>query len=326
MSPTLQTLLARLSDGHFHSGEALGKELGLGRGAVWKALRQLDELGLELQAVQGRGYRLATALPLLDVSAIRNSLGLIAEIPTPAIDLFMHIDSTSDYLKEKAEGGAASGHVCLAEHQTQGRGRRGHHWHSPFGSNIYLSVLWRFSGGISVLGGLGLVVAVALMRTLKDLNVVDVGIKWPNDILAPQGKLAGILVDAAGESGGPCYAVIGIGLNYAMSEAQRSRIDQPCSSLVDLGVDIGRNTLSGLLLRQLFSDLGQFDREGLTPFLHDWRRWDCLRDKTICLHQPTAVVTGTARGIDENGLLCVEHDGATRRYAAGEVSLSGVAT
>jgi BirA family biotin operon repressor/biotin-[acetyl-CoA-carboxylase] ligase len=321
MTETLYALIAMLSDGRFHSGEMLGKRLGIGRAAVWKSLQRLPALGLEFHAVAGRGYRLLEPIELLDESAISLSLQGPSKTSLSRLELFSVIDSTSQHIKQAAEYGAPSGTVCVAEYQSAGRGRRGRHWHSPYGSNIYFSVLWRFSDSMSRLGGLSLAMAVAMMRCFDSLGAKGIGIKWPNDIVSRQGKLAGILVDVAGESGGPCHAVIGIGVNYAMSRAVGSVIDQPWTHLCATGVEAGRNEVVARLLEHVFHAITLYERFGFQPFRDEWQRWDMLRDRTVSLHLPNESRDGIARGIDESGLLMVEYKGTIGHYASGEVSL-----
>ncbi|MEN8168593.1 MAG: bifunctional biotin--[acetyl-CoA-carboxylase] ligase/biotin operon repressor BirA [Pseudomonadota bacterium] len=321
MAETLYALVAMLADGRFHSGEDLGKSLGIGRAAVWKSLQQLSPLGLELHAVSGRGYRLATPVELLSESRISVLLDDNCRNGLSGLQIFHSIDSTSKYLKQAAESGAPSGTVCLAEHQSEGRGRRGRHWHSPYASNLYLSVVWRFNDGMSRLSGLSLAVAVAMMRCFDELGASGTGIKWPNDIISEQGKLAGILLDVAGESSGPCYAVIGIGVNYDMSTTVGGVIDQAWTQLRDCGVTLGRNEVVASLLNNLFKALMLYEQEGFEAFRGEWQQWDMLRDHEVRLQMANETRDGIARGIDESGLLLVEQQGKLYHYAAGEVSL-----
>lgn len=321
MAETLFSLIALLADGRFHSGEELGRQLGIGRSAVWKSLQQIPELGLELHAVAGRGYRLAQSIELLDEARICTQLDDGTRDALSGITLLPTIDSTSSYLKQAAEAGAPSATVCLAEYQSHGRGRRGRHWHSPYASNIYLSLLWRFDDGMGRLGALSLAVAVALMRTMEQLGARGLGIKWPNDIVSPQGKLAGILVDVAGESSGPCYAVIGIGINYAMSDSVGSVIDQRWTQLRDCGVSVDRNKVVAALLCHTIDVVTNYAREGFGAFRSEWLAWDVLRDQKVVLQTVRESRKGIARGIDEAGMLLLEQHGKLHHYAAGEVSL-----
>lgn len=202
MSINLQ-VLKKLSDGRFHSGESLGKLLGVSRTAVWKAMQTMQsEYDVQVQSVKGRGYRLSQPVELLDEQAIMANLASETRQSLYKFDILPHVDSTNRYLMAAASQGAAGGHLVLAEQQTAGRGRLGRSWVSPFGCNIYGSLLWRFNLAASELSGLGIVVAVALIHALSDYTDA-LEIKWPNDILFNGQKLAGILLEMQGEANGP---------------------------------------------------------------------------------------------------------------------------
>jgi biotin operon repressor BirA-like protein len=189
-------LIRTLADGRFHSGEELGRLLGVSRAAVWKRLQQIrDAFGIEVDAVKGRGYRFREPLDLLDETDIRHHLAE-SGVESPG-QLYLHasIDSTNSWLMAKGAAGEPSGAVCLAEQQLSGRGRRGRHWVSPYGRNIYLSLLWRFDMTPMQVAGLSLAAAVGVLRTLQAFDCQDAGLKWPNDILWQERKLAGLLLD-----------------------------------------------------------------------------------------------------------------------------------
>ncbi|HSJ49279.1 MAG TPA: biotin--[acetyl-CoA-carboxylase] ligase, partial [Gammaproteobacteria bacterium] len=164
--------------------------------------------------------------------------------------------------------------VCLAERQTRGKGRRGRNWVSPYGTNLYLSLSWRFESGLSALAGLSLVVGISLIRALQQLGVEGAGLKWPNDIYLQGAKLAGVLIEVSGESAGPCSAVIGIGVNVAMPEQQGRHIDQRWTDLRAHGIPVARNQLAAALLEQLLPALAEFARHGMQPFQEEWQRPD----------------------------------------------------
>src|SRR5690606_2045397 len=159
---TFLRLLHLLADGDYHSGEELGALLGVSRAAVWKHVQKLEHLGVELSSQRSKGYRIAGGLELLQEQAI------VAAMPEgsapPLLVILPETDSTNSYLINTQ--GLPTATVCLAERQLAGRGRRGRAWVSPFARNIYLSVLWRFEGGASVLEGLSLAVGVAITRAL----------------------------------------------------------------------------------------------------------------------------------------------------------------
>jgi BirA family biotin operon repressor/biotin-[acetyl-CoA-carboxylase] ligase len=316
-------LLAILSDGQCHSGEALGLALGVSRMAVWKHLRALREWGVPLEVVRARGYHLPSAVELLDAEAILGGLQAATRARLTNVDAFLEIDSTNTWLRQKALAGAPSGSVCVAEMQRAGRGRRNRHWVSPFAASLYLSLLWRSSGGAAELGGLSLAAGVAIVRSLRIFGVETAGLKWPNDVLVDGAKLAGILIDVIGESTGPCAVVIGIGINVAMPEEAGAQIDQNWTDLRRLTgrAAPSRNRLASAVLDHTVAAIDRFEQSGLQPFLEEWRRHDVIRDRQVSLRLPHETILGRACGVDSAGALLVETKCGRRRFASGEVSL-----
>ena len=179
-----QHLIKLLADGEFHSGEAIGRHLGISRAAVWKQLQKLENFGLQVESIKGRGYRLLQVIELLDVGLIQNTLPLSAATQLSELEVFFQIDSTNAHAMKKIQMNQTNkGYVCLAEFQEQGRGRRGRQWHSPLGSNLSLSLVWEFEGGAAKLEGLSLAIGIAVVRALKRIELQGLGLKWPNDIL-----------------------------------------------------------------------------------------------------------------------------------------------
>jgi BirA family transcriptional regulator, biotin operon repressor / biotin---[acetyl-CoA-carboxylase] ligase len=312
-------LVEWLADGRFQSGEVLGQRLGVTRAAVWKQLRDLERLGLSVQAVRGKGYRLAHPVELLEPEAIRAALSPAVRQSLANIEYFHELDSTNDHLR--ARGEPPSGTVCLAERQTRGRGRRGRNWVSPYGANLYLSLAWRFEPGLAALGGLSLVVGIALLRALHGLGVEGAGLKWPNDVYLQGRKLAGILVEVSGESAGPCSTVIGIGINVAMPEHQGRQIDQQWTDLRAGGIPVSRNQLATAVLEQLFPVLEEFIQHGLQPFRAEWQRHDLSYGEPVRIHLAESTLAGRGQGIDQDGAFLLETPDGIRRFTSGEVSL-----
>src|SRR5690554_3724024 len=136
-------LVAALADGRFHTGDELGLRFGVTKGAIWKAVRKVSELGLEVHSVRGKGYRLSEALTLLDVSQIRQQLSRNSQSGIHELELLSCVDSTNAHTLRRIQSGSlklppGGSYVCLAEMQTAGKGRRGREWVSPFGHNLYL--------------------------------------------------------------------------------------------------------------------------------------------------------------------------------------------
>lgn len=324
MSISHSNLIALLSDGAFHSGERLGTMLGVSRAAVWKMVKGLESLGLDIHAVSGRGYRLANPLELLDENVIRSQLDADSLALLKGLEVCQVVDSTNAYLLQKAVSGSPGGIACFAEYQQSGRGRRGRKWVSPFGSNIYLSLLWRFQEGAGRLGGLSLAVAVAVMRGLADCGLRNAGLKWPNDVLVNNKKLAGILLEVAGESNGPCHSVIGLGVNFDMPVQASNVIDQPWTDIRSCGISTGRNIVAGRILHHLLLAIPQYLHGGLDAFREEWLKWDLMTNHSVVVLQGEDKRYGVARGIDDRGLLLIEDEQGIHSFSSGEVSLRSV--
>jgi BirA family biotin operon repressor/biotin-[acetyl-CoA-carboxylase] ligase len=310
-------LLSILSDGQFHSGEALGQVLGISRTAVSNYVKGLGDLGLEIFSVTGKGYKLAKPLIFL-------SHQQISENPTypdsTQLEVLNIIDSTNQYLKDKLHQ-VKSGHVVIAEAQTAGRGRRGRQWVSPYGSSLYLSMYWNFPAGYQAIGGLSLAIGVAVAQALQSLRVLNIQLKWPNDIYLDGKKLAGVLVEVEGQMGAACDSIIGVGLNVSLPDSIDG-IDQPFTDLShSIPDNIDRNNLAAHLIDQLYSVCSQFEKSGLAPFVETWKTLDLYKDKAIKLIAGTNIVEGIGRGIDDNGGLIIEVDGEPNVFYGGEVSV-----
>jgi len=315
-------LLQVLADGEFHSGEELGEQLSISRAAVWKQLQKIEEeLSLRFESIKGTGYRLQGGLELLSVERIRT----IASPARPfALHIIEQVDSTNRLAAEFAAAGASSGFAVLAEQQLAGRGRRGRPWISPFARNIYCSLVWIFDSGIAALEGLSLVVGVAVVRALRASGIENAELKWPNDVLHDQRKLAGILLEmTTADVDGRCQVVIGVGINVAMAGTDESgRIDQPWTDAVTAaGRYVSRNELAANLISQLLGYLSRFEIEGFAPFREEWMSLDCARGKPVAVHVGDRVVHGTAAGIDASGALVIDTQVGRQLFHGGEVSL-----
>ncbi|MCG8428263.1 MAG: bifunctional biotin--[acetyl-CoA-carboxylase] ligase/biotin operon repressor BirA [Chromatiales bacterium] len=322
------TIIQLLADGKFHSGEELAAALGVSRAAIWKHLKQLkSDYSLTLFSVRGRGYRLSQPLELLDEAAILESISEDARARIDQLEVQQQIDSTNSYLMALGMTGAPSGYVCLAEQQTAGRGRRGRAWVSPFGSNIYLSILWRYNVGIAALSGISIAAGVAVAKALEAQGITGVGLKWPNDILVDGRKLAGLLMEVAGEQSGPSRVVLGVGLNTLLAADDAEDIDQPWIDLTRVAGDqkISRNHLSGLLISELIKMLSRFEAEGLTKVSQEWKRFDIYYDQPVVIKlSEQKQITGIHKGIDASGALLLQTGSEIKAYHGGEVSLRAV--
>jgi BirA family biotin operon repressor/biotin-[acetyl-CoA-carboxylase] ligase len=320
-------LLAMLATGEFHSGEQLAKQLRITRSAVWKLIGNLRTMGINIEALSRQGYRLPRAVQLYDAKEIEAALGTGAQSAVELVDVLLTVDSTNRYLVDAAAPAPGKALVCVAEVQTAGRGRRGRSWVAPFGSGVCLSVAWQFAESPPTFSSLSLVVGVAITRALRRLGCEQTQLKWPNDIVHRNRKLAGILIDMRGEAGGPARVVIGIGLNLHMPPETRLQLaEQQAALITDLheamrGRAPERNTLVGTIVDELITTVRLFERDGFAAFESEWRNYDSLRDASVRVLSASETITGIARGVGSDGALMVEVDGKLQRFMSGDVSL-----
>jgi BirA family biotin operon repressor/biotin-[acetyl-CoA-carboxylase] ligase len=314
-------LLRLLADGEFHSGEVLAQRLGMSRASVNNALRAAEEYGLTLHSVRGRGYRLVSPVQWLDTGRIAGHLG--AARGHFRIEILDSAPSSNTLVLQRAAQGAPSGSVLAVEWQSGGRGRMGRAWHSGLGNALTFSLLWRFDLGLASLSGLSLAVGVAMVRALRALGVEDARLKWPNDVLGPRGKLAGILIEAQGDMLGPSAVVIGIGINLALPGTVSRHIGQPATSLAGMVAAVPeRNLLLAVLLRELHGVLNGFARQGFAGFRAEWESCHAAHGQEVRVQMPDgAWMAGVVRGVAGDGSLMLDTAQGMRIINAGEVSL-----
>lgn len=326
---TIGNLMRLLSDGEVHSGEQLGETLGISRAAVWKQLKKLEALGVEVVAVKGRGYQLSQRLEPLEGAKIVEQLPAQARRHLARLFVEDQLPSSNEYLRQRFEQGAGHGEVCLVELQTAGRGRRGRVWSTPWGQSLMLSLGWRFESGIAVLEGLSLAVGVVVAQVLEQHGVAP-KLKWPNDILLSEqgdgpgdelGKLAGILIEVAGDAAGPCEVVIGVGMNLWLPPAQRTAIDQPVAALFERRPDMSRNQLASEVVAGLLAMLASFEQDGFGAWRDAWNQRHAYAGLPIRVIQGQQVSDAIAGEVDESGNLWVTENGHSRRLAGGEISV-----
>lgn len=311
-------VLRLLSHEEFRSGEAIARELATTRASVNNAVREAERLGVAIHAVRGRGYRLGCRYDWLDGARLAELGGARGF----SFSLHDRLDSTNSQLMTLAQQGAAHKHVVAAELQSAGRGRRGRTWHAELGRGLTFSLLWRFQRPLTALSGMSLVVGLGLARCLRGLGV-EAWVKWPNDVLLGDAKLAGILIETQGDVLSGATAVIGIGLNLSAGAGMAERAGVPVASLADvLEPPPARNDLLLAILAELDADLRRFDAEGFAPFADAWMRLHAHQGReVVILGADGSSRPGRALGVDALGALRLETASGTVAIHSGEVSL-----
>ena len=253
-----------LSDGNFHSGEKIAAEIGCSRVTVWKCISELKSLGIKIFSVKKKGYRLPKKISFFNVADIQRELGELNQFVN--LELLNVSDSTNKYLNNLTSIKPHAS-VVVANVQNKGIGRRGRSWQASIGESIAMSILWKFDMGASRLSGLSLVIGVAIQRLMKKLGINNSFLKWPNDLLILDGdilyKAAGVLIELQGDLESRCSAVIGVGLNYDLSNEIIKNIDQPATNIKKfLNNDISHTQLLVLLIREIINSLSEFEKNG----------------------------------------------------------------
>jgi BirA family biotin operon repressor/biotin-[acetyl-CoA-carboxylase] ligase len=312
-------LIQALADGEFHSGEALGHVLGISRAAVWKRIEQLTTVGVDVERVRGRGYRISGGVSLLAVSKLQEQLnGLMS------VDVLQSTDSTNAEVMRRLAVNRPTPLAVLAEYQSAGRGRRGRSWSSPYAGNIYLSLGWRFPVGAPRLEGLSLAVGVVVAETLSTYGLAGrAGLKWPNDIWVDRRKIGGVLIELSGDLEDACAAVVGIGINCRLGSTAAQSIDQPWTDLYsELGSVPDRSALAADLLQRLHDMMAGFPVTGFGGWAQRWSALDALAGQSVQVTTASGPVSGTAAGVDSSGALRLRTDeGAEILFHGGEASL-----
>ena len=315
-------LLSAISDGEVHSGQELATQLNISRAAIWKSIKQLESLGLKLEAVPGKGYCLNNKIELLSENIINKSLSPIAKENCQKLKVLFNTNSTNTYLYELLASEQIHGNIVLAEYQSNGRGRRGNKWFSPIASGICFSIGWRFDIAPNALGLLSLYIGVAIARTLSSIGLMGVGLKWPNDVLIMNEKLGGILLEVRGEASGPVDVIIGIGVNYDIPKTFYSHIDQAVTDICSHAENnLSRNKLAASLISNIFKVLENMNSETNIHLLDEWRQYDCYSGRKARLILPNEEIEGTVKGVDDHGALLMSVNGKTKSYTSGEISL-----
>ena len=314
-------LLDLLSAGAPVSGSDLARRLRVSRAAVWKQIEALRAAGLPIEAHPGQGYRLTRPLDRLQVEAIRHLLPAAARKRLGALEVHWKLDSTSSELLRRVDE-LPDCTFAFAEMQTHGRGRRGRAWVSPPTGNLAFSCFKRFERGYAALSGLSLAVGVTVARALEACGAQALAVKWPNDLVHRDAKLAGILIELGGEFLGPCHAVIGVGINMHLPDDARAMIAQPVTDLdACCGKVPARNTVAALLIEYLCGALDVFAASGFAAFASDYAGCDALQGRSLSVDDPRGAFEGVAMGVDARGALRVRTPAGEKLVESAEVSV-----
>lgn len=317
-------LLALLADGQFHSGVDLAQQLNVSRTTISKRVADWQALGLDIDTVTGKGYRLQTPIDWLNQAKIYAFLpnkiqNLISEFSIQQI-----ISSTNDFVAQSLQKKSQSGVVCLAEMQSAGRGRRGRTWLSPPAGTFYGSVGWVFNEGFQVVEGLSLAIGVAVVRALTACGVEGLQLKWPNDIVWQGKKLGGILIEMNAEVGGSCQVVVGVGINLALPQTVKKQIDQQVVDLREICPRLNRQQVTASLINHIVLVLSDYSVQGFKAYRQTWQNYDALLGLPVKVLGLAQQIEGIGAGIDQQGAFLIQTATGIEAISGGEVSIRKV--
>lgn len=319
INENLIQIVKMLNTGEVQDGTSLGNQLKITRTAVWKMIQKLESYQIEINSMKGKGYALNEPLILLEPRKIKKLL----KAKNVQLEIFESITSTNDYLKS-IKNNSNKIKVCMAESQSQGRGRFNRDWHSPFGQNIYLSLSYPFQQDISTLAGLSIVVGLSICRSLDELYQLPKAtqIKWPNDIIYGDKKLGGSLIEIQAESHANCIVIIGMGINVNAIHDKTKKINQPWTSIRKIKPEYyDRNILCARLIDNLLLDITKFSTQGLMAFMNEWQQRDYLVNKDLVVHSGSEQFYGKGCGINASGCLLLQINETMLQLSSGDTSI-----
>lgn len=318
---TAKVLEALRRESAYVSGQRISQALGVSRMAISKHIRKLRDLGYEIESVPNRGHRL---LKVPDVPLMEE---IAPHLRTRAIGrpcrFLPACDSTNVRLAELAAAGAVEGTVVVADRQSGGRGRMGRDWFSPPGGNLYFSVLLRPAVAPGIVPRLALVAGLSIVEALN-AGVAGLGaaLKWPNDVLVADRKLAGVLCEMEAEADLVHHVIVGVGLNVNLpaDHLPAELRDVATSLLIETGEAHARAPMLASLLNRLEHNYRDWLDNGLDALLPRMRDVSMLTGRHVSVALRGEPMAGVVEGLDADGCLLIrDTDGTVRHIPSGEV-------
>ena len=320
-------VLQCLSCEHFLSGQRLADRFNVTRATINNHINKLQALGVAIESVSGRGYRLCHPSSLHNESTLLKRLNQTSPAPLDQLQCWQQIASTNSSARALATPQAGTFSVVLTELQTAGRGRRGRAWLAPYATNITLSVVWNLQQPLHAAGVLSPYLAVQIAQALAHMGVPAIQVKWPNDIYSQDKKIAGILIECSGEMNSACHLVVGLGVNAYMSRSSldfsQHTINQPWTDIITQLPDFAgsRDDIAVRCINAIVAGLVSYEQGLPKSFTEVWSQWDLLHAKPVRVESETDTITGIARGISQQGCLRLETAMGEEHIMLGEVSL-----
>ncbi|MFH2059944.1 MAG: biotin--[acetyl-CoA-carboxylase] ligase [Pseudomonadota bacterium] len=322
---TRNALLSMLKteSGKWISGEVLCKKLNISRAAVSKHMRILKDSGYKILSSTKKGYHFSGILDKIIKDEITDNLQTKI-FGKKKILILAKTDSTNIQARLLAQQGAPQGSVVIAEDQSHGRGRKDRQWFSLPEKSIMMSLILRPTLPPEKAPRITLLAAVAAAKALINLTDLNIRIKWPNDILVGNKKLAGISTGLSTDMDTVNYVILGIGLNVGtrLSDFPDELQNIATSIMIESGQTISRVKIIKEFLFQFETYYDILHDKGFEPILAQWKELADITDKRISIALHDKTISGIVLDIDHDGVLILQtSDKTIHRILSGDVSL-----
>ncbi|MDQ0204697.1 biotin--[acetyl-CoA-carboxylase] ligase [Pectinatus haikarae] len=320
MRSEILTILRKAGE-EYVSGAYLAERLSVSRTAIWKHICALKEDGYDIDSKSRNGYRIISSPDLLTPGEINAVLS--TEFLGHNIKYYKSVDSTNNVSKLLAQQNAEEGTILISEEQGNGKGRLSRGWFSPSRKGIWFSLILRPNFLPQEAPKCTLMAAVAISKAIRSVTGVEVGIKWPNDILYEGKKLVGILTEMNAEMERINYIIIGMGINVNITHAEvPEEIRDSATSLLQItGKKISRVELLCAILAELENEYVIIREKGFSPILDEWKKFSVTLGQEIKVIGINETFHGKAVNIDDYGALLVDTGNKIERVLAGDVSI-----
>lgn len=323
MKDKILELLKNSSD--FVSGEEISSLFGVSRTAIWKNINSLKEDGYIIESSSKKGYKLIKSPDILTSGEVMPLLN--TEYIGKEIQYHDSIDSTNNKGRMMASEGCAEGLVITAEEQTAGRGRLGRQWTTPKFTSIAFSLVLKPRIKPAQAPGITIVMGTAVCSALKKLTSLDVGIKWPNDIIINNKKVCGILTEMNAEIDAVNFIVAGVGINVNINKFPDELSEIATSLMLETGREVSRKEVLAAVLTEFEMLYNEFKQNGLKDIIEQFKNYSVTLGRQVKVISINETFEGEAVDITSDGILIVKtSDGTMKKVVSGDVSVRGISS
>ena len=309
--------------GGYLSGEQISRQLGVSRSAVWKSINALRQQGYHIDSSTNKGYKLENVPDILTAPEIQH--GLSTHTMGKQVIFLKEVDYTNEEAKRQGIQGAPEGTVCLAEHQTGGKGRLGRRWVSLPGEGIWMSILLHPGITPYEVSQITLLAGLAVCRAIRSVTGCDALIKWPNDIVIHGKKLVGILTELAAEADRINYAITGIGINVNQQQFPQEIAYKATSLFLETQHKWSRAPLVQKVLENFEDAYDSFLTEASFDFITPYKELCISLGREVSVQRGEQIIQGKAVDISRSGELVIETpQGHLYAINSGEVTVQGI--